>query len=226
MESRPISNSNALKPYTNDDVMYDLQTTHKNVISSVVNTIGKNIVVGVSDLPTRVICAFKNMESIAFEKLKQVYLLGKSIDRMTILFMVRQLIVEVKKESSKPSIIKIKKDRPTMKKVDAYVSKFLKNSDINATDERVVSEIIKMFFRWTWGKLAAKIKVSRTGGKYLFAVFNLRTLSYSNLSQLAKVHDSVKNINVNFKLKTLHFEVVCADEYISLQNKTKKPRLL
>ena len=225
MEPRPISNSNALKPYTNDDVMYDLQTTHKNVISSVVNTIGKNIIVGVSDLPTRVICAFKNMDSISFEKLKQVYLLGKSIDRMTILFMVGQLIVEVKKESSRSSIL-IKKDRPTMKKVDAYVEKFLKGSDIHASDERVVSEIIKLFFRWTWQKLAAKIKVTRSGGKYSFEIFNLRTLSYSNLSQLAKVHDSVSNIIVNFKLKTLHFEVVCADEYISLQNKSKKPRLL
>ena len=220
----PPTLSNALTRYTKDEMLGELETNHKNVISSVVTTIGNDVVVGISDLPTRVICCFKNMKSITFEKLKRVYLLGKSIEKMTVLFIVQYLIVEIKKKSNEKPVIVIKKDRPTMANVDAYVNAFLRRSEINPSDERMCSEIVKLFFRWTWGKLAAKIKVKKSGGKYLFEVSNLRSLTYAQLSQLDKVHESVQDIVVNFETKKLHFIVTSSEEYIAQQQTNKKAR--
>lgn len=220
MESKPISN--ILVPYTNKDLLQKLDTDSKNVVQSVVQTLNNNSVVSVNDLNSRMVCIFKQINNITFAKLKEIYLLGDKILKINVKLLNKSLVVEIKKDVYKRQVT-IKHSRPNMVLIEKCTEKILKSNGIEKSDYRICYEIVKLIFKWTWGKLAANIKMEVSGGEYTFTVSNLRVVDYNQLSALDKVHDAVHSIQINFIRSLLTFKVTRTKEYIN-QHESKKRR--
>ena len=224
MESTAISNS--LIPYNNRDVLNNnLETTHKNIIQSILEIVNnfKNVIISVNNLNTKLVCTFRNIEVIEYEKLKQIYLLGNQIQKMTIYFINQFLQVNIKKNNFKKDIT-IKRKKVDLGRIDLFTRKILDQHNIPECDSRMCFEVVRLIFKWTWGKLAAKIDIQVQGGEYLFKVYKLRTLTYSQLQYLVKVHDAIKGVLIDLKNSVLSFKVVRSNEYITNNTKIKKTR--
>ena len=222
MEAKQV-HALALTRFSNQDAMHKMETSYKNLIQTVTNTIGSDLVVGIIDLPTKFRCSFKNLSSVAFAKLNQIYILGAQINKIVLLFNTKELVIEVKKQSYKPTIKRRK--IIGIKNIDSIVQTFLeKDNVLTKSDHRIASEILKLILKWSWGQLAAEIAIEKNGGAYEFTVKKLLNLSFVQLSALQKIHESIHDIDVNLHKKELRFNVTCTDEYITLQNTSKKAR--
>jgi len=218
----PNKVSNFLVPYTNQDTLQNLDTNSKNVVQSVVKTLNNDSVVSVNDLKSRMVCIFKQIEKLSFEKLKEIYLLGEKIIKIEIKLLNKSLVVEIKKDAYKKKVVIVK--RPDMAVIEKCTNVIVKKSNIEKGDSRICYEIIKLIFKWTWGKLAANIKIDLTGGEYTFTISNLRIINYSQLSCLDKIHDAIHSIDIHFKSSVLTFKVTRTNEYIN-QHESKKRRM-
>lgn len=221
MESSKVSN--ILIPYTNQDSLQNLDINSKNVVQSVVKTLDNDSVVSVNDLKTRMVCIFKRMEKLSFGKLKEIYLLGEKILKIELKLLTKTLVVEIKKDAYRNKIT-ISNRRPDMNVIEKYTNEIVKKGNIEKGDSRICYEIIKLIFKWTWGKLAANINIELRGGEYTFTITNLRTINYSQLSCLDKIHDAIHSINIDFKNSMLTFKVTRTNEYIN-QHESKKRRV-
>ena len=175
-----------------------------------------------NDLRSRIVCIFKQINNITFEKLKEIYLLGDKILKINVKLLNKLLVVEIKKDVFKREVT-IKHNRPNMELIEKCTEKILESNNVEKSDYRICYAIVTLLFKWTWGKLAANIKMDLAGGEYTFTVSKLRTIDYNQLSALDKVHDAVHSINVNFQRSLLTFKVTRTKEYIN-QHESKKRR--
>lgn len=225
MESPTLSN--AIVACTNKDIIVDneMETVHRKLIQSIMNLMPDHTILRVSNLPSRIICMMSKVDYISYEDLKRIYLLGDRVQIISLHLKSKSIEVCLKKSDTKNKII-IKKSRPQASTLEQCTKKIL-NAQVNVreADYRMCYEIIKMIFRWTWNKVAAKITIQRRGGEYHFQIHNLRTVTYKQLTELDKVHDAVQAIQMYLKQGFLQFRVTQTDEYISQEKSAKKRKM-
>jgi hypothetical protein len=210
---------------SNKQIMMDneMETIHRNLIQSILNLLEENAVIRVTQLPSRILCLITKVRHMSFTDLKRIYLLGEKVKALNVHFKTKLIEVHIKKKDQRKKIV-IQKSRPKASVLETCSKRVLKEQHVDESDYRMCFEIVKMIFRWTWGKVAAGIRIEQKGGEYVFEIKNLRSVTFNQLSELNKMHDAVSNINLLLYQGVLRFKVTRTNEYIGQENTAKKQR--
>lgn len=215
MESSTLYAPNVTKIVKKNGLSEAIERTDRNIINSILQQFpSKENVFSVNNLNSRVVCLFRDLQTVSYSTLQKIYVLSEKVKKINIMMKRRCVEVQIVKDNQKIPV-KIKK-RPNIQEIEQCANKFLDKQNIHKSDRRVCAEIVKLLYKMTWGGVACKLTMNLFGDTYQFQVGSLRRISYQQMTSLKKISDLISDIHVNFNSKLLTFKVVRCNEYITL----------
>jgi len=205
----------------------NIERADRNIIQSIIAQLeNEKCIFSLNNLSSRLVCIFRELQFIRFDTLKKIYLLSDKIKVIKVTLRSKSLQVQIFKSENDRERVLIKK-RPNMSEIEACANKFITKMKIHKSDSRLCLEIVKLLYKWTWGKAACKVEMKLYGDTYDCKISNLQDVTFQQLQLLSKLSDLITEIQVNFNSKLLTFKVTRTNEYITLNeiNNNKKRKL-
>ena len=208
---------------TEDKLRGNIERADRNIIQSILAQFKKEkSIFSLNTLNSRLVCIFRELSYLKYETLHKIYLLSDKIKVIDVALASKALEVQIHKNAEKKQVL-IKR-RPNTTEIESCAKQFIEKINVDKSDMRLCLEIVKLLYKWTWGKAACKVEMNLFGDSYNCKIYNLRRVSFQQLKMLSKLSDLITDINIDFKNKWLTFKVTRTNEYITLNELSNRKK--
>jgi hypothetical protein len=186
--------------------MKNVENEDKTVIFNLLQSVSANREISYSfkTFPNHIYLTISNIDSIEMSLLGQLYLASDRVKNIHVDVRAKSIIIQIKKLKATQKLIIKKRNRYNINRADRYAAMFVAESEqIRPEDERLITAIVTLFYKWTWNSAACDIAIEREGDTYHCTVANLIKLSYQQLKILESLGNWIDTIAFDFKNKAV-----------------------